>query len=193
MAGGAEARDSHPLAFKLLRGSYIWTRDQALQAAIHRRECEHGVCPAQRSTDDRIAAADGKLNLAGEQRAHHPRRTAADKNNFNVSAMLFEQALLLGHPNAARCRADRAQAETDALLSERCTRNDETKQNDRKAEISRTPFHRRPRASRTRLKLFETTRNDGRASRVQAPNATSYFQTLSRKPVCLSSATKELS
>ena len=108
MRGGAESRNRNLFPSEIRRRLDIGAGNQALQSRLHRRCSENGVRPPQRRANDRVAPADRELNLAGDQRANHPRGAAADDDDFGVETMLFEKAFFFRNPDAARGRADGA-------------------------------------------------------------------------------------
>jgi hypothetical protein len=75
-----------------------------------------GFGAAQLGSYRPFAAPHGKLNVAGEQRAHRAGAAAAEKDNLDVDPVFLEHSLLFGNPDTAVGRSYGAMAEPDFFL-----------------------------------------------------------------------------
>jgi hypothetical protein len=71
----------------------------------------------ERGSDHGSAAGGGELNVAGQQGIDTARCAATDKDRFGFDAVFLEKAALLGHPDRAVGRAERAHADPDLVES----------------------------------------------------------------------------
>ncbi len=111
----AKRGDGDFLALNGFRRIDLGAHENSVNAFVVLRRDHHDIGAFEHRSDHRSTACGRELNIAGEKRIDTARRAAADENRFGFDAMLLEETALLGDPNRAIGRAERAHADTNLV------------------------------------------------------------------------------
>ena len=89
--------DANFAVFELLITFNFRPRHDALQSFAQGRGCDYRIGSPELGTHRAFADADGKVEIARNQRTDDTRAAAADDDNFDIDAVFSKQSLVLSY------------------------------------------------------------------------------------------------